>query len=121
MARRHEFIKAVRGHGLMIGVEFGPPRSLSLRASWHALEAATTGLFCQLIAIPVLTEHRILSLVAGHGVHTIKIQPALTITDEDWMENAFEDVIADAHRVPGAAWSLGKTLVDHAVRAHATA
>jgi ornithine--oxo-acid transaminase len=56
-------------------------------------------------------------------VHTVKIQPALTITDEDcdWIEQAFEAVIADAHRVPGAAWSLGKMLVDHAVHAHATA
>ena len=123
MARRYELIKEVRGRGLMIGLEFGPPHSRGLRASWHALEAATPGLFCQLITIPLLTEHHILSLVAGHGVHTVKIQPALTITDEDcdWIEQAFEAVIADAHRVPGAAWSLGKILVDHAVRAHATA
>jgi len=25
-------------------------------------------------------------------------------------------VISDSHRVPGAIWSLGKTLVDNAVR-----
>jgi len=25
-------------------------------------------------------------------------------------------VIAESHRVPGAIWSLGKTLVDNAVR-----
>src|SRR5262245_39368430 len=47
MAERHELIKTVRGKGLMIGVEFGPPRSLKLKASWHALEAVNTGLFCQ--------------------------------------------------------------------------
>ena len=33
------------------------------------------------------------------------------------IERAFAAVIADAHRVPGAVWSLGKTLVDNAVRA----
>jgi ornithine--oxo-acid transaminase len=123
MAARHELIKTVRGKGLLIGIEFGPPRSLTLKASWHALEAVNTGLFCQLITIPLFKEHKILSLVAGHGIHTVKLQPALTITDEDcdWIESAFEDVIADAHRVPGAAWSLGKTLVDHAMRARATA
>jgi ornithine--oxo-acid transaminase len=123
MARRHELIKAVRGKGLMIGVEFGPPRSLTLKASWHALEAVNTGLFCQLITIPLFKEHKVLSLVAGHGIHTIKLQPALTLTDDDcdWIERSFEAVIADAHRVPGAAWSLGKTLVDHAMKARATA
>ena len=42
----------------------------------------------------------------------------LTITAEDcnWIETAFDSVIASSHKVPGAIWSLGKTLVDNAVR-----
>jgi ornithine--oxo-acid transaminase len=123
MAERHELVKEVRGKGLLIGVEFGPPRSLKLKASWHALETVNAGLFCQLITIPLFKEHKILSLVAGHASHTVKLQPSLTITEHDceWIERAFEEVVADAHRVPGAAWSLGKTLVDHALKARATA
>ena len=123
MAGRHELIKEVRGKGLLIGVEFGPPRSLTLKASWHALESVNTGLFCQLITIPLFKEHKVLSLVAGAGIHTVKLQPPLTLTDDDctWIERAFDDVIADAHRVPGAAWSLGKTLVTHAIQARASA
>jgi ornithine--oxo-acid transaminase len=113
----------VRGKGLLIGVEFGPPRSLKLKASWHALETVNAGLFCQLITIPLFKQHKIISLVAGHASHTVKLQPSLTITEHDceWIERAFEEVVADAHRVPGAAWSLGKTLVDHALRARTTA
>jgi ornithine--oxo-acid transaminase len=44
--------------------------------------------------------------------------PPLTITDEDctWIEKSFDEVIAASHRVPGAVWSLGKTLMDNAVR-----
>src|SRR6266446_5747561 len=57
MARQHELIKAVRGKGLLIGIEFGAPRSLKLKASWNALEAVNTGLFCQLITIPRSEEH----------------------------------------------------------------
>jgi ornithine--oxo-acid transaminase len=37
---RYEFVRQVRGKGLMIGVEFGPPTSLKLKASWSLLEAA---------------------------------------------------------------------------------
>jgi ornithine--oxo-acid transaminase len=124
MAQRYELIKAVRGKGLMIGIEFGPPRSsLKLRATWTALAAMNSELFCQIIIIPLLRDHKILSQVAGHGIHTIKVQPALTITDADceWVERAFDEVIAEAHRGPAAALSLGKTLVDGAMRARATA
>ena len=79
MALRHELIKAVRGKGLMIGVEFGPPHSLALKASWNILETASSGLFCQLIVIPLLNDHKILTQVAGHRNHTIKLLPPLTI------------------------------------------
>ena len=44
--------------------------------------------------------------------------PPLTITEEDcnWIATSFDEVIAASHKVPGAIWSLGKTLVDNAVR-----
>jgi ornithine--oxo-acid transaminase len=122
MVQRHELVKAARGKGLMIGLEFGAPHSLQLKASWKLLETASSGLFCQLIVIPLLKEHKILTQVAGHGNHTIKLLPSLTITDADcaWIEQSFEAVISDAHRVPGAVWTLGKTLVENAVRARAS-
>ncbi|HET9174905.1 MAG TPA: aspartate aminotransferase family protein [Pseudolabrys sp.] len=121
MIGRHELVKDVRGKGLMVGIEFGAPRSLKLKASWNLLETANSGLFCQLIVIPLLKEHRILTQVAGHGNHTIKLLPPLIISDQDcdWVERSFETVISDAHRVPGAIWSLGKTLVENAARARA--
>lgn len=121
MATRYELVKDVRGKGLMIGIEFGPPRSLKLKASWSALEAVNKGLFCQLIVIPLFKDHKILCQVAGHDIHTIKLLPPLIISDSDcdWIERSFDAVIADAHRVPGAVWSLGKTLVDNAMRARA--
>jgi len=122
MAQQYELIKAVRGKGLMIGIEFGAPRSLKLKATWAALQAMSTELFCQIIIIPLFKQHKILSQVAGHGIHTIKVQPALTITDDDcdWIVRAFDAVIAEAHRGPAAALSLGRTLVDHAMKARAS-
>jgi ornithine--oxo-acid transaminase len=117
----HEFLHEVRGKGLMIGIEFGPPTSLKLKASWHALEASRKGLFCQLITIPLFKDHKILSQVASHTSHTIKLLPAFVITEADceWILSAFASVLVGSERVPGAIWSLGKTLVGHAMRASA--
>jgi ornithine--oxo-acid transaminase len=118
MVPGYELLKEVRGKGLMIGLEFGSPKSLRLKASWNVLETANKGLFCQLITVPLFKDHKILTQVSGHGSHTIKLLPPLTITEEDcnWIERAFDSVIASSHKVPGAIWSLGKTLVDNAVR-----
>jgi ornithine--oxo-acid transaminase len=118
MAERYELVHAVRGKGLMIGIEFGPPHSLKLKAAWSLLETVSAGLFCQLITIPLFKDHNVVAQVAGHLNHTVKLLPSLIITDSDceWIESAFDAVIADSHRVPGAVWSLGKTLAHHALK-----
>ncbi len=119
MLEKYELLISVRGKGLMIGLEFGTPRSLKLRASWTALETANKGLFSQLITIPLFKDHHMLTQVAAHESHTIKLLPPLIITDTDcgWIESGFEAAIAASHRVPGAVWSLGRNLVDNALRA----
>src|SRR3954470_9223286 len=76
----YEMLRDVRGKGLMIGIEFGPPASFGLKASWNLLETANKGLFCQLITIPLFKEHKILCQVSGPGSHTIKLLPPLVIT-----------------------------------------
>lgn len=123
MVDRYELVKNARGKGLMIGIEFGQPKSFALKASWNVLETASAGLFCQLITIPLFKDHQVLTQVSGHASHTIKILPCLTITEEDcaWIERSFDEVIESAHRVPGAAWSLGKTLMSNAIRVRESA
>ena len=118
---RYELFKSARGKGLMIAMEFGSPKSLSLKAAWSMLEAANKGLFSQMITIPLFKNHRILSQVAGHGMNVVKFLPPLVITDRDrdWILSALDEVIADCHKVPGAIWDLGKTLTGHALKAKA--
>ncbi len=112
---RYELVKNVRGKGLMIGLEFGAPSSFKLKAAWTLLESVRAGLFCQLIVIPLFKDHKIVVQVAANAGHTIKLLPTLNITEADcvWIESAFDSVVADAHRVPGAIWSLGKTLAEN--------
>ena len=118
---RYELFKSARGKGLMIAMEFGSPKSLSLKAAWSMLEAANKGLFSQMITIPLFKNHRILSQVAGHGMNVVKFLPPLVINDRDrdWILSALDEVIADCHKVPGAIWDLGKTLTGHALKAKA--
>lgn len=119
MLQRYELVKDVRGKGLMVAIEFGAPKSLKLKTAWALLEKVNAGLFSQMITIPLFKEHKVLSQVAGHASNTVKLLPPLTIGDEDvaWIEKSFDAVISDAHKVPGAVWSLGKTLADHAIKA----
>jgi ornithine--oxo-acid transaminase len=118
---QYEFLKEVRGKGLMIAVEFGAPRSLALKTAWGLLETANKGLFCQMITIPLFKNHRILSQVAGHGMNVVKFLPPLVIDDQDkdWIVRAMNEVIADTHKVPGSIWDLGRNLASHALKAKA--
>ena len=117
-----EFVKEVRGRGMMIALEFGPPKSLKLRAAYAMLDKANKGLFCQLILIPLFKKHRILAQVAGHAMPVIKLLPPLVIDEADakWIVDAFEDVVGESHAL-GAVWDLGRTLAGHALKNRAGA
>ncbi|AXI81155.1 aspartate aminotransferase family protein [Peterkaempfera bronchialis] len=114
---RYELLADVRGRGLMIGIEFGRPRSLKLRTGWAALQAARKGLFAQMVVVPLMQRHRILTQVSGDHLEVIKLIPPLTITerDVDRFVDAFTEVMDDAHRGSGLMWDFGRTLVKQAV------
>jgi ornithine--oxo-acid transaminase len=113
LARRFELVKEVRGRGLMIGIEFGEPKSLKLKAGWKIVHAAPAGLFGQMLAIPLMRDHGILTQVAGHNLDVHKLAPPLVIGKEeiDYFMAAYEKVLTDLHRFPGPLWDLGKTLL----------
>ena len=102
---RYEMVRAVRGRGLIIAIEFGPPTSTTLKLGWSLLHEMDQSLFCQAMLIPLLTDHHILAQVAGHHMDVIKLIPPLVIQadDVDEIADAFEAVIAACHRFPGSA------------------
>jgi len=112
-----EMLVDVRGRGLMIGMEFGKPDSLKLRASWNMLQKARRGLFAQMVVVALFQRHRILTQVSGDHMEVIKLLPTLTIgTDEVRMfSEALTDVMKDAHRGSGLMWDFGRSLVKQAV------
>ncbi len=114
---RYELLHDVRGRGLMIGIEFGRPKSLKLRSGWTMLQAARKGLFAQMVVVPLLQRHRILTQVSGDHLEVIKLIPPLTIGEKevDRFVAAFTDVMDDAHKGSGLMWDFGRTLIKQAV------
>ncbi|MFE9251355.1 aspartate aminotransferase family protein [Streptomyces sp. NPDC007088] len=113
---RYELLADVRGRGLMIGIEFGRPESLKLRSRWAMLQAARKGLFAQMVVVPLLQKHRILTQVSGDHLEVIKLIPPLVVGEKeaDRFVDAFTAVMDDAHN-GGLMWDFGRTLVKQAV------
>jgi ornithine--oxo-acid transaminase len=107
LVARYETVREVRGLGLLWAIELEPPAS----RMWRATEARQPGLFSQLVAIPLFTEHRILTQVAGHRTNVIKATPPLVV-DEPQVRRfaaALEEVVAAAER-PRAMARFGVTM-----------
>jgi len=117
-----DMVKAVRGKGMMIALEFGPPRGVRLKAAYALMDRASPGLFCQLILIPLLRRQCILAQVAGHDLPVIKLLPPLVLSeaDLDWTLRGFAEVIGDSRSLAGML-DLGRTLAAHALQSRAEA
>jgi ornithine--oxo-acid transaminase len=115
---RYELLADVRGRGLMVGIEFGRPKSLKLRTGWTMLQAARHGLFAQMVVVPLFQRHRILTQVAGDHIDVVKLIPPLIAseTEVELFVDAFTAVMDDAHKGSGLMWDFGRTLVTQAMK-----
>jgi ornithine--oxo-acid transaminase len=115
---RYEMFHEVRGKGLMIGLEFGPPQSKALRLRFNALEHLRPAIFSQMMVVPLFHRHRILTQVAADNVNIIKLLPPLICGQEevDYFVNALDDVLKDAHSGSGLLFEFGRTMAKGAIR-----
>jgi ornithine--oxo-acid transaminase len=118
LARKYELVREVRGLGLMIAIEFDKPQSASLKIGWKMIHKINHDLFCQSILVPLMMDHHILAQVSGHGKDIIKLIPPLVFNqaDADRFINAFDQVLAAAHRFPGPIWEVGSRLAKAVIR-----
>ena len=98
LVEAHDVVRDVRGLGLMWAIEFAEPESGSL--AWRVMERMQHGLFAQLVVVPLFTQHRILSQVAGHDLPVVKGLPPLVLTEEDidHFASALDNAVAKAAR-----------------------
>jgi ornithine--oxo-acid transaminase len=102
LVERYDVVKDVRGLGLMWAIELGEPEAG--RRTYRLLERMQPALFSQLVVVPLFTDHRVLSQVAGHGLNVIKGLPPLVLSEEDvdWFVTALDATLAAAQKIPKA-------------------
>lgn len=101
------FVSAVRGKGLMFALDFARPKnSFKLKMAWDMIHKLNYSVFGQMVVLPLMHKHHILSQVAGYHIEVIKFLPAMVVTkqDMDWFLTGITDVLAETQRFPGAAW-----------------
>ncbi|MGH2972173.1 MAG: aspartate aminotransferase family protein [Gaiellaceae bacterium] len=92
-----DVVREVRGIGLLWAIEFEGDG-----LAYRMLERAQRGLFAQLVVVPLFTDHRILTQVAGHDMAVVRILPPFVLTDEDLDEfvDALHATVKQARRMP---------------------
>lgn len=117
LAEKHEWVKDVRGKGLMIGIEFGKPSSLANKLKWKLVHQLDKGLFGELIVMPLLTEHKFLTQVSGHHQDIVKLLPPLVIdsTHVKKFIGALNSVLESCGQISGPIWQMGKNLAKQAL------
>jgi ornithine--oxo-acid transaminase len=108
---RHDVLKEARGMGCMVAIELQAPRSPARKVAWRAMRAAHESLFPQMVVIPLLDRHHVLTQVTGSHGAIIRLLPPYVISDDDihWFTDALDDVLGRVHRVAGPMIGMGRS------------
>ncbi|MGH9538616.1 MAG: aspartate aminotransferase family protein [Terriglobales bacterium] len=112
----YEMVKAVRGMGLLLGIEFTPPRGLSRRVSFEAFSKIHPAMFGQILVMRLFRDHGMLTQICGNDFMVLKVAPPLVVTEEqvDEFVTAIHSVVELAHSSSGF-WSEALGLARRAV------
>ena len=117
LQERYEMVSAIRGRGLMIGIELGPPSSRRARMSWKLIHMASEGLFPQLVVIPLHRDHGVITMAAGKN-DVIKLLPPMTLFEDEARSflDALDAVLADVHGGAGRNGSVVRDIATATLR-----
>jgi ornithine--oxo-acid transaminase len=113
---RYEMVKAVRGAGLLSGIEFGTPKSLRLRVAFEGFRRIHPAMFGQVLVMRLFRDKGMLTQICGNDFMVLKVAPPLVVSEgqiEEFVE-AVRDVVDLAHN-SAAFWSEALGLARRAV------
>ncbi|MEC9488037.1 MAG: aspartate aminotransferase family protein [Halanaerobium sp.] len=84
MKNRYELIKAVRGRGLFVGVEFYQPAGEVLdKLSGGLVNKFSREYFAAMVAGELLNQHRVITAYTINNPNVIRLEPPLVVTEEE--------------------------------------
>ena len=81
-----EMVKEVRGMGLLSGIEFTPPKKMSLRVPFEAFHRIHPAMFGQIVVMRMFREKNILTQICGNNFLVLKAAPPLVVTQDQLNE-----------------------------------
>jgi ornithine--oxo-acid transaminase len=78
----YEMVREVRGLGLLSGIEFTSPQSLTLRLPFEAFMKIHPAMFGQILVMRLFRDQGILTQICGNHFLVLKVAPPLVVRDE---------------------------------------
>lgn len=112
LQKKYSMIAAVRGHGMLIGIEMQAPKAITQKFSGNLL--ARKGLLGHMMMMELMKKHRILTAPARQK-NMLRMHPPYAMSEEDvqYFLNSFDSVLKDAHRFPDG---ISQFLVGHLLK-----
>jgi len=113
----YEMVKAVRGAGMLSGIEFTVPRRLRLRVAFESFRRIHPGMFGQVLVMRLFRDKGILTQICGNNFMVLKVAPPLMVNESQIAEfvTAVREVVELAHS-SGSFWGDALGLARRAVR-----
>jgi putrescine aminotransferase len=113
----HPLIRAIRGRGLLVGIEFGPTdKGVLNRFCPRLVEMVLRGAFGLWVTVQLL-ERGILCAMATHRWDILRLEPPLTVTEEHvetavnavaevlWQYRSVTSILRDVSKRLGRQWT----------------
>jgi ornithine--oxo-acid transaminase len=112
----YEMVEAIRGLGMLNGIQFTAPRQLRLRVAFEGFQRIHPAMFGQVLVMRLFRDHGILTQICGNNFMVLKVAPPLVATDAqlDEFVEAVRSVVHQIHN-SGAFWTDALGLARRAV------
>jgi ornithine--oxo-acid transaminase len=99
----YEMVKAVRGAGMLSGIEFGAPQSLRLRVAFESFRRIHPAMFGQVLVMRLFRDKGILTQICGNDFLVLKVAPPLVVSEGEIEEfvTAVREIVDLAHNNAG--------------------